>query len=358
MNDAVEKLCDFKYKVAELLNDKKAHKHFRYRTLLLINEYFNFDRMLFTIYEEDLEVNCWKNSLDTISFGVDFYAINEYYNNFYNLDPMQKIKSEKHVLLLSEIEGDNFVESHYYKNFLEKYNVRYEVDANIFKENKKIAQIVYLRSNGEGDFDKQDIFIIEEINKIVTTELLKAINFKKIYMELSVLNELRDSFPIGKIVLDEKYNINYYNTIAEKHINELTGSDVGFFKYYFMNSILRENGIIDYNEEITIEIKGFWLKIIPFNEIVLNEKISDKYIIYIVKNNLFEDRKIKLAYNDTLTQREQEVAKLIKLGYSNKEISTALEISTSTVKSHVQSLFDKTKTKSRIQLINTLYFDK
>ena len=141
MNDTVEKLCEFKYKVTELLNDKKAHKHFRYHTLLLINEYFNFDRMLFTIYEEDLEVNCWKNSLDTISFGVDFYAINEYYNNFYNLDPMQKIKSEKHVLLLSEIEGDNFVESHYYKNFLEKYNVRYEVDANIFKKIKKLHSV-------------------------------------------------------------------------------------------------------------------------------------------------------------------------------------------------------------------------
>ena len=51
-----------------------------------------------------------------------------------------------------------------------------------------------------------------------------------------------------------------------------------------------------------------------------------------------------------LTEREEEVASLVFLGKTNRQIAEALYISLPTVKSHLQKAFLKTKSKSRVDL--------
>ncbi|MBR8535445.1 response regulator transcription factor [Carboxylicivirga sediminis] len=51
-----------------------------------------------------------------------------------------------------------------------------------------------------------------------------------------------------------------------------------------------------------------------------------------------------------LTEREEEIAMLIFLGKSNKEIAEVLFISIDTVKTHIQKAFEKTQSKSRTDL--------
>ncbi len=55
-----------------------------------------------------------------------------------------------------------------------------------------------------------------------------------------------------------------------------------------------------------------------------------------------------------LTQREQEMARLIARGLSNKEIAGELNISVATVRTHIYNLFQKTGVQSRIELLNKL----
>jgi DNA-binding NarL/FixJ family response regulator len=52
-----------------------------------------------------------------------------------------------------------------------------------------------------------------------------------------------------------------------------------------------------------------------------------------------------------LTVREQEVARLVASGYSNRQIADALFISLGTVKDHVHSILAKTGFASRSQVI-------
>lgn len=52
-----------------------------------------------------------------------------------------------------------------------------------------------------------------------------------------------------------------------------------------------------------------------------------------------------------LSGREQEVARLIAAGYSNRQIADALFISIGTVKDHVHSVLSKTGFASRSQVI-------
>ena len=51
----------------------------------------------------------------------------------------------------------------------------------------------------------------------------------------------------------------------------------------------------------------------------------------------------------TITLREREVLSLIADGLSNKEIATALRISTETVKHHISIVLQKLKVKDRAQ---------
>ncbi len=53
----------------------------------------------------------------------------------------------------------------------------------------------------------------------------------------------------------------------------------------------------------------------------------------------------------TLTKRERTIIKLVSKGAQNKEIAEQLHISTNTVKTHIYSIFRKTSSRNRIELI-------
>lgn len=58
---------------------------------------------------------------------------------------------------------------------------------------------------------------------------------------------------------------------------------------------------------------------------------------------------------DQLSAREFEVAKLASVGFSNKEIARALEISPHTVSSHLRQTFTKLNVNRRVALAQVLF---
>lgn len=67
-------------------------------------------------------------------------------------------------------------------------------------------------------------------------------------------------------------------------------------------------------------------------------------------NKLSENYEI---FNDrltSLTSKEKEIVILLSKGFSNKEISNYLHLSTHTIKSHLNRIFQKTEVKNRTQL--------
>jgi DNA-binding CsgD family transcriptional regulator len=58
---------------------------------------------------------------------------------------------------------------------------------------------------------------------------------------------------------------------------------------------------------------------------------------------------------DIITSREQEILKLISVGYSSKAISEQLHISTETVKTHRKNLLGKTNCKNSVDLMRYSY---
>lgn len=93
---------------------------------------------------------------------------------------------------------------------------------------------------------------------------------------------------------------------------------------------------------------GIWLALKlskPKIETVVVEKE-----VYINKNGIFIPN-TSLVSQLEISKRELEILSLLAQGHSNQEIATKLFVSISTVKTHIQNLFEKLDVKRRTQAV-------
>ncbi len=85
-------------------------------------------------------------------------------------------------------------------------------------------------------------------------------------------------------------------------------------------------------------------------------KLLDKFVRDSPK--LATDFETKLSkLENPLTKREREIVMFLVQGQSNRRISSALNISEKTVKTHLNNIFRKMKVTSRTQVISSLIFN-
>ncbi len=78
-------------------------------------------------------------------------------------------------------------------------------------------------------------------------------------------------------------------------------------------------------------------------------RISAEYLARLLDASA--EREPSSDSHDLLSEREQEILRLISSGLSNQEIADQLVIALSTVKSHVRQIFNKLNVNSRTQVL-------
>jgi two-component system nitrate/nitrite response regulator NarL len=110
-------------------------------------------------------------------------------------------------------------------------------------------------------------------------------------------------------------------------------------------------GIVGYaNTFISSERFAEAVRIITGGAVWLGQKVMQRLIL-----DSYARTKEKAALHSEkilacLTKREREIADLIAQGQSNLEIAANLDIAERTVKAHLSSIYEKTKTGSRLNL--------
>lgn len=66
-----------------------------------------------------------------------------------------------------------------------------------------------------------------------------------------------------------------------------------------------------------------------------------------------ESRELK-KQDYSLTEREQQVLKLVAKGNANRETAQELEISPETVKKHLRNIYSKLEVRNKIEALNKL----
>jgi len=110
-------------------------------------------------------------------------------------------------------------------------------------------------------------------------------------------------------------------------------------------------GIVGYaNTYISPERLNEAVRVIENGAVWLGQKVMQRLILdsYArAKEKAVSNSEQKLG---SLTKREREIANLIAQGQSNLEIAANLKITERTVKAHLSSVYEKTKTGSRLNL--------
>ncbi len=86
-------------------------------------------------------------------------------------------------------------------------------------------------------------------------------------------------------------------------------------------------------------------------KIYLPSALSLRFFEYFQKSVKDEENTVDEEYLATLTQREEEVLDLLTQGFGYNEVSEKLYISNTTVKTHVNNIFQKLQVKDRTQAV-------
>ncbi|HKB45871.1 MAG TPA: response regulator transcription factor [Chitinophagaceae bacterium] len=79
----------------------------------------------------------------------------------------------------------------------------------------------------------------------------------------------------------------------------------------------------------------------------MSSRIAKMVVASFQKKNIVDNE-------EELTERENEILKLLSAGYRNKEVSEKLFISLSTVKSHVYNIYQKLHVTTRVEALNKI----
>lgn len=98
--------------------------------------------------------------------------------------------------------------------------------------------------------------------------------------------------------------------------------------------------------EQVVEVGGLWLGVDLMRQLVFSTA-------KILKANPVISAPPK-NYLELLSAREQDVAKAVAAGKSNKEVAKELDITERTVKAHLSAVFDKLQVRDRLHLVLVL----
>ena len=107
-------------------------------------------------------------------------------------------------------------------------------------------------------------------------------------------------------------------------------------------------------EEIFSKLKSLERRDLSFVERIKIKKFFESFF-----DEYFEDNKESSSSELIhLTKREKEISEFVARGFTNNEISSALEISIKTVEFHLSSVIRKTETSNRTEAIGFLIKNK
>ena len=114
-------------------------------------------------------------------------------------------------------------------------------------------------------------------------------------------------------------------------------------------------------EAMAYKANGYLFKDIHYDKLVESikmayngEYIMEAKVAQVLAENISLDKNERIYKKLEFTEREREIADLVKEGFSNKQIASALFISEGTVKNYVSNLYCKANVKNRVELVNLL----
>ena len=176
-------------------------------------------------------------------------------------------------------------------------------------------------------YDLEQAVSLGDLRRLCTENTFDLILMHRSLIDADTFIEIRRAAPLSRIFL----------------LSDQPTEDEGL--------IFLKLGIVGYaNTYISPERLKEAVRVIENGAVWLGQKVMQRLILdsYArAKEKAVSDSEHKLR---SLTKREREIANLVAQGQSNLEIAANLKIAERTVKAHLSSVYEKTKTGSRLNL--------
>lgn len=235
-------------------------------------------------------------------------------------------------------------------------NIQNKKENNNRLDNKKLSACVVILATNTNELNTKQIINNNKnqlfINLVNTCEETHSpINqlpakyqwseFDVVYIDFS-FQELFYTIPTAIIELAKNKKVVLFN-LQKNIIDEITALKAGVTGIFYLND--RADIILKGIEYI--KTGGLWFKRNTINSVLKNfiQPLSNS------DKALNKEASDKVYLEIALTKRERMILSLVSQGAQNKEIANELHISPNTVKTHIYSIFRKTSSRNRIELI-------
>lgn len=356
-----------------------GYGNFPDHVLELIDRYFPFHKLTFIPLNSSFaslnnsDPDTWFNEIRTR--GLTDAQLTQYYTRGVETDPfrVRNLPVELHfkpVIRLEEAFPEDSPRSVRYRNFLKNANVPYQTILNLVYENIRLGVISVYRSEDEGPFTHNEIWLLNQLSRFIAQHYMIAISQTSRHLAEELFDSCYQNVDFGAIILDSKRNVIKFNSCAHEFCSSI-------YKYLFLGSdtTSKENQNDSYVEQYVLDQFRDRLSadsehvIVPVNNQLFDcrinsfisvdehfSKVGLNHLLFIFQSTYVPETE-KLNHSvikSKLTDREWEIAILISQGLSNQEIAEQIFISLNTVKTHIQHIYEKLNVPNRISLMQLL----
>ncbi|MCY6958555.1 LuxR C-terminal-related transcriptional regulator [Clostridium brassicae] len=343
-NKDYDKILEFTFQLQEM------NYNFTGNVLSSLSQIFEFYHLTFLLFDRNLNIK----SLEGLNMNDSlFLTYKDYYHKTDIFYPEKYINyhSNSSILITDLMPYKEYEKTEYYRDFLSNQNLYFEIALPLKSNNKLLGGIGIFKGKDDKFFTKQEVSILNTINKLISYKLVNILTIDKMAMEKQILKECMKQPSSAIIILDSEYKIFHYNNSLKEICCKITKEMSFSNALQKLKTIIAANTInsMTNNNYMDIQLNSYNLKIISTALPSVINRFETFYIVYVDKISNFEEM-FPQKYN--LTKRESEITSLILEGYTNKEISSKLFISPHTVKTHVENIFKKVNVNNRISLIS------
>lgn len=330
---------------------------FQEKTIQLMLRYFDFSGAAFPIvddygyYHRLAYANFSQLSMDRYDrycYEKDFFAPANYSKHL-----------EKNVLMVDDfMTFDEYEASALYNEVLSQNNFYYEALVLLRGEQGEYigAVAVYHEKDSTG-FTEKERYLLEEIGCIIEKAFRIYLNLYEKNTQAATLECLLYRLPIGMILCDSHFHILQVNREAIHIVKLLTGEASGSGIEKWVKDQVLPTHLGSRQNRYYLEGK-IHLEIVIEHLITQNpdeNEYATNYVLFLQYKNENKDYKwMDFLKSKGITEREREIAELLRRGYSLLDIAEHLKISSNTVKRHKESIYRKLEI-SRINQLNILY---
>jgi DNA-binding CsgD family transcriptional regulator len=321
---------------------------FRTDVLLLLKELFGYDKVAFAYVTSE---GYFSDFCDCNLRSGDYSL---YLNKYSKIDFFVPANNDKKkcvcrigdFMTYDEFEGTRIHE------ILSNCGFYYEAVMYLCYRQNPAAALIFYREKERDDFSEQELYLFEEIKKILEHQMILYFDLRDYLKELKekeMMQKALQNMMEGIILCDDSFHVLFANDV----VNDLVPDQyktAGYDKFItekLMPVFERQGQRVFFIPElpgITLTLKSFFVS-------NAEKELIPIYEILFMQSPLKANKKwVDFTSSKTLTNRENEISNLMLQGLDNYQIADYLHISVHTCKRHLENIYRKLGVSRRFEL--------